>query len=102
MYIINKQSHDFCRAIWNKEENFSKAPNFVSLKDLLVLIYSKLHSKSCAYLYYLGTLAKSSNTSFFNPLSVHCKRNLKFYGTLRQNLSKRPRFCASIEFSKKI
>ena len=35
--------------------------------------------------------------SFFIPLTVHGKRNLKFYGTLRQNLSKRPRVSVLIE-----
>ena len=60
MYIINTWSHDFSRAIWNKLAlvNFSTRPtgacNFVILwKNLLVLIYSKLHSKSYDYLYKL-------------------------------------------------
>ena len=37
MYIINKKSRDFSLAIWNKQA--------------LVLIYSKLHLKSCDYLH---------------------------------------------------
>ena len=37
---------------------FSKTTNFVSL--LLVLIYSKLHSKSCDYLYLQGLLSKAN------------------------------------------
>ena len=45
MYIINKWSHHFSRAIWDK----SALEN--SLKNLLTLISPKMHSKSCQYLY---------------------------------------------------
>ena len=43
----------FFRTIWNKFSKTSDctSPYFVSLKNLPVLIYSKLHSKSCDYLY---------------------------------------------------
>ena len=45
---------------------FSKTTNFVSLwKNLLVLIYSKLHSKSCDYLYkWRGNISRSQRSRF--------------------------------------
>ena len=46
---------------------FSKTTNFVSL--LLVLIYSKLHSKSCDYLYLQGLLSKANVQS---SKEIHC------------------------------
>ena len=49
---------------------FSKTTNFVSLwKNLLVLIYSKLHSKSCDYLYLQGMLSKANVQS---SKEIHC------------------------------
>ena len=48
------KSTGFSQAIWNKKAlvNFSQTTNFFqSLKNLPVLIYSKLHSKSFDYLY---------------------------------------------------
>ena len=60
MTIINKQSHDFSRAIWNKYAlvNFFKGQKlhspllaFEKIYLFTLLISSKLHSKSCDYLY---------------------------------------------------
>ena len=62
MNIINKQSHDFSRAIWNKEALviFFQRPQI----DLLVPIYSKLHSKSSDYLLSLFLLLVPVPSSF--------------------------------------
>ena len=48
----------FPMQFWNKWAlvNFSKTKNCSSIQNLLMLIYSKLHSKSCDYLYKLNCI----------------------------------------------